>query len=151
MVNCCREQLHMDEVAPNQTLQSEWDIVAEIRSTLQHYTDEDRPKYAWVKGHQDRKKAYNELSLRAQLNVDADALAEEYIKAHPDTEYAIAPVYPTTGIQLRLSKKEPSTASSRRNYVSPEPKALLSTIHARASPGITKLSTTSTGNPSELP
>ncbi len=35
-------------------------------------------KLVYVKGHQDKHKAYNRLSLRAQLNVDADDLASKY-------------------------------------------------------------------------
>ena len=61
----------------NQTLEPDWDVINEIRWTL----DNDGVGGATIlhiEGHQDRKKAYEHLSLQAQLNVDADRLAAEF-------------------------------------------------------------------------
>jgi len=55
-----------------------------------------------IKGHQDKKTAYEQLPLPAQLNVDADKLAGDYMAAHPDTDYTVVPILPTSRVQLHL-------------------------------------------------
>jgi hypothetical protein len=71
----------------------EWDLLTEIRHTLQHLPF---VKLEYVKGHQDNDKSYSQLTQMAQLNVDADRMAgkyqTEYGRAHP---FAI--MSPTTG------------------------------------------------------
>lgn len=71
-------QVPLDPLIP------EWDLLVEIRYALRKLP---LVKLVYVKGHQDAHKAYNRLSLRAQLNVDADDLAgkyqQDYGKAHP--------------------------------------------------------------------
>ena len=65
----------------NTTLTPDWDVLNEIRWSMTH----DGIKggsLTHIKGHQDRKKKYHALTLRAQLNVDADALATAYQEAH---------------------------------------------------------------------
>ena len=60
-------------------LQADWDVVVEIHRalavlpgiTLRH-----------IKGHQDRKTRYDNLTLLAQLNVDADDMATLYQTSH---------------------------------------------------------------------
>ena len=88
---------HLDDMtAPNvefpsktksQVLRSEWDILTEIKHTLQKLkVDGTVIQISWIKGHQDRKIDYDELSPSAQLNVDADAIAETFQQtntAHP--------------------------------------------------------------------
>ena len=93
----------MSNVAPNSTIASEWDVLAEIWATLEPYRKQDRPKFAWEKGHQDKKKPFHKLSLRAQLNVEADQLADEFLLNNPTIYYPRAHVFPTSGIQLRIS------------------------------------------------
>ena len=59
------------------TLDPDWDVLNEIRWSM----SQDGIKgcsLSHIKGHQDRTKKYHKLSLRAQLNVDADALANKY-------------------------------------------------------------------------
>ena len=61
---------------PNSTLDADWDVIEEIFQTTKliggtHF-------YEHVKGHQDSKIPYEELSLLAQLNVEADRYAGEY-------------------------------------------------------------------------
>mgnify|MGYP000316897559 CR=1 FL=1 len=71
-----------------------------------------------IKGHTDKKTAYELLALPAQLNVDADKLAWDYMAAHPNKDYAVVPILQTSGIQLHLpagtitynTKKEVSMA-----------------------------------------
>ena len=55
-----------------------------------------------LKGHQDKLKAHDELSLRAQLNCDADELADQFIHQNPDMDYSVVPLLPTSDIQLHL-------------------------------------------------
>jgi len=44
-----------------------------------------------------------QLPLPAQLNVDADKLAGDCMAAHPDKDYTVVPILPTSGVQLHLS------------------------------------------------
>ena len=60
------------------------------------------PSVVWVKGHQDKEKAYDRLTLAAQLNVDADKLAGDFMNDYPDKDYATVHVLPSSGIQLNL-------------------------------------------------
>ena len=53
----------------------EWDLVSAIIAEL---TKWPLLKLQYVPGHQDRARAYSRLSLLAQLNVDADAMASRY-------------------------------------------------------------------------
>jgi hypothetical protein len=63
-----------------------------------------RPNLHWIKGHQDDKVPYEKLSLPAQLNVDADNLADQYILDFPDQDYNVVPILPTSGVQLQLKE-----------------------------------------------
>ena len=60
---------------PNDTLASDWDIVNEIIILCKNL----EPSIAWIKGHQDDERPVEKLPLPAQLNCEADALAD---KAH---------------------------------------------------------------------
>ena len=56
------------------TLKPEWDLIAKLKPLLED------PAYLnwtflWIEGHQDRKSTYNDLTLKAQLNCDADQIA----------------------------------------------------------------------------
>jgi hypothetical protein len=54
----------------------EYDIIEEIYETCKIYNIDS--SYQWVRGHQDKHTAYADLSLQAQLNVDADWYAGKY-------------------------------------------------------------------------
>lgn len=82
------------------TLVSDWDILNEIRMSLPLLLG--KPRILWVKGHQDRKKAYEELPLLAQLNVDADKYAGEFQDQH-GADRPLVPRMPHNGAQLHLS------------------------------------------------
>ena len=56
-------------------LSPEWDILIEIQRSLQKLPG---MRLEYVEGHQDRNTSYENLSLLAQLNIDADRLASEY-------------------------------------------------------------------------
>jgi hypothetical protein len=61
----------------NTTLEPDWDVINEIRWTLENDKVEGAT-ISHIASHQDRKTAYEDLSLQAQLNVDADRLANEF-------------------------------------------------------------------------
>jgi hypothetical protein len=57
------------------------DYVSVIRNIIRNLR---RPiRHVWVKGHQDDRKAYNDLDYAAQQNVDVDLLATDYFKFGP--------------------------------------------------------------------
>jgi hypothetical protein len=61
---------------PNQTLLPEFDLTEQIYSTL--FTHKIQSTFSHVKGHQDDSEDISKLCLNAQLNVEADRLAEQY-------------------------------------------------------------------------
>jgi predicted heme/steroid binding protein len=67
---------YYEEPYPNATLASEYNIIKEIYETCKIYKVES--SYHWVRGHQDKHTSYKDLSLEAQLNVDADWYAGKY-------------------------------------------------------------------------
>ena len=64
------------ESYPNATLDPDWDLVNEIVKTLNKLPIET--SFHHVKGHQDNKIAYDNFTLEARLNVDADTEAGGY-------------------------------------------------------------------------
>ncbi len=99
-----KTQAHADfkNPNPNSTMESDWDVIAEIWNTIQAGSLSDHLSFVHIKGHADKEKKYDELTLRQQLNVDADHLAGGYIERHWDEDYSIAPIYPTSGCQIDL-------------------------------------------------
>jgi hypothetical protein len=67
---------HYDEPFPNETLKSEFDVTEQIYRTTTTYGIQSICK--WVRGHQDKNTAYDDLELEAQLNVDADKYAGDF-------------------------------------------------------------------------
>jgi hypothetical protein len=67
---------HYDEPFPNETLKSEFDVTEQIYRTTTTYGM--KSTYKWVRGHQDKNTAYDDLELEAQLNVDADKYAGDF-------------------------------------------------------------------------
>jgi hypothetical protein len=93
------------ESYPNATLVSDWDVVAENWTALRSLGEDCEPRFHHVYGHQDDKHDYDDLTLEAQLNVDADQLAEEFLQLHlDDVDYCMVPPLPTSGIQLNLKQ-----------------------------------------------
>ena len=95
---------HLGDHYPNSTLDSEWDILIEIWSTNAAVDSDSRPIISHIKSHQDKEIPYAQLPLPAQLNVDADKLADAFIADNPDMDYSQVPLLPTSGIQLNLYK-----------------------------------------------
>ena len=89
------------KIYPNSTLDSEWDILAEIRTTILQL-GAVAPTVEHILGHQDKDKPYQELPLPAQLNCDADKMAADFLKDNQDINFKNAPVFPGSGCQLQL-------------------------------------------------
>ena len=70
------QHLHYHDPYPNVTLDSEFDLTEEIYATHQQYNI--APTFKHVKGHQHNSTAFKNLSLSAQLNVEADHLASSF-------------------------------------------------------------------------
>ena len=64
---------YLDVMAPD------WDITSRIVRTAQQMKGME---LQYIRGHQDRTHTYAQLSLLAQLNVDADAMATQYQRHH---------------------------------------------------------------------
>jgi hypothetical protein len=63
-----------------------------------------KPLFVHVKGHQDDHINYVGLSLDAQLNVDADKLAGDFMSHYPKPQ-TMVPLMPTTGVHLNIDSK----------------------------------------------
>jgi len=97
-----KELQQWTRIYPNATMESEWDVLAEIRATLQHFDLHSQPIFQHIKGHQDRLRPLADLSLEARLNCKADKLAETYLQSFPDVDHSFVALLPTAGCQLQL-------------------------------------------------
>lgn len=88
------------EIIPSTTLFADWDVLTEIKHTLLQYIQ--LPTIEHVKGHQDRKIKYDDLSLLAQLNVDADKAAGEFQDQHGKYRPHVIR-FPHNHVQLQLT------------------------------------------------
>ena len=102
MVDRSKKQPAKHDSFPNTTLKSEWDVLAEIWDTLKKMPRGVEITLKHIKGHQDKEKSYAELSLPAQMNVDADRIAGDYIEANPDKNYSHALMFPSCGALIHL-------------------------------------------------
>ena len=87
-------------------LQPEWDLLQEIWHTIRTW---DSFAVVHVKGHQDRHRRYQDLDLHAQLNVDADFLAAQYLREHPQPKPNVL-LFPHTHAQFHI---QDTTITSR--------------------------------------
>lgn len=81
LINTLQKRSKYSIPYPNICLKPDWDLTEEIYQTyiLTAITD---VTFSWVKGHQDSTKALGQLSVEARFNIDADKLAEDYMKAN---------------------------------------------------------------------
>jgi hypothetical protein len=96
------EAVEWNYTTPNVTLRSEWDIESVILDTYKELGLQFT--FLHVKSHQDDDGPVSGLSLEAQLNVEADLLATEYLK-ETDTNRPIALLFPTAKCQLIINGK----------------------------------------------
>lgn len=80
LIRRCKAHKQYKEPYPNETLRSEFDVTEQIYMT--QHNNNINATFKWVKGHQDKKKKKEELSLEAQLNIEADALAGEFQESY---------------------------------------------------------------------
>jgi hypothetical protein len=64
-------------------MESEWDVLAEIKATLDALAPASQPTFADIKGHHDRTRPNTDLLLQAQLNCTADRLAARQFQQFP--------------------------------------------------------------------
>ena len=84
---------------PNLVLLPESDVINAIINSLSELPI--RIKFKWIKGHQDLTTPYDQLSIQAQLNCDADKQASAYT-APPGKNYSIVTPLPHTPSQLSI-------------------------------------------------
>lgn len=68
--------LQYEKYYSSATIQFDWDVLQAIVRIIK--TFDKRPNINHIRGHQDKKKKYKELSLEAQLKVDANKLAGSF-------------------------------------------------------------------------
>ena len=76
LINRMNEHKKYEHPFPNETTKSEFDITEQIFITARNANI--ATSYEWIKGHQDETEPLKELSLKAQLNVEADILAGDF-------------------------------------------------------------------------
>ena len=79
---------------PNDTIKSDWDVIQHIRTTHQQVP---MVRISWIKSHQDNGTPFDELTLPAQLNCEADELARE---AHTLPQIETPMRFPGNPIQI---------------------------------------------------
>ena len=102
MVNKINEINQYKTMYPNSTMASEYDVLAEIRTAM-HQLGSSQPLIDHIKGHQNEKKPWHELSHAAQMNCRADELADLYLQEYPGVDRSRVPILPTSGCQLHLA------------------------------------------------
>jgi hypothetical protein len=97
------------ETQPKQSMQSDYDILVETKSLLASLRTNQRiGKFTHVKGHQDRTKSLQELPREAQLNVEADRLANTAMSHWvnlPNVPVEKNPIYLTVGNDIVQSNE----------------------------------------------
>ena len=94
------------------TMCADWDVLQAIIALLE--TFDNKIILIHVKGHQDDTKQYHELSLEAQLNVDADKLASEF-SYKPRDDPGRVPL--TKGSKILLHSKDGTITSNYRKNI----------------------------------
>jgi hypothetical protein len=102
LLTSIKSSLPYPEPFPNLALASDWDVTHQISTSLR--TMAKIPILQHVKGHQDSHTDYRDLSLEAQLNVDADAEAGFYQSTYP-AQRPLIPRPPTNHVQFQIAGK----------------------------------------------
>jgi hypothetical protein len=92
---------HYSDNYATATLAADWDLIEQLHSSITEYITP--PQFTHVKGHQDTTKAYEKLSLDAQLNVDADLEAGNFQWNQAPTHRPSVPLLPTTRVHLHIA------------------------------------------------
>jgi hypothetical protein len=100
LITRMNQRLQYDACFSNATLAPDWDLTEAIHDSIQHL--DESPTFQHVLGHQDDDKEYTDLTLPAQLNVDANEAAGAFHWSHSPTLQTIVPLLPTTKAQLNI-------------------------------------------------
>ena len=103
VVTTITKLLSYPSIYPNTTMAAEWDCMAQILETRQ-YLGPLFPTVEHVKGHQDENTPYEELPLLAQLNCNADAHANTFLRNHPTIAHTIVHQFPAGQCLLHLKQ-----------------------------------------------
>ena len=98
-------------LADLEVLDAEWGLLVEIQEALKEMPGFD---LAYVKSHQDDRVPYKRLPLMAQLNVDADKLAEKYA---PNTGALLLTDDGTLTSSFKAELRNRSTGPGLENYI----------------------------------
>lgn len=79
MILTMQEQLRIEDTYLNITLSAEWDLISEMRQTINTNKMWESIQFCHIKGHADRDQPYHKLSIMQQMNVDANKLTGESI------------------------------------------------------------------------
>jgi hypothetical protein len=102
LVKRIRKMLTFTHEFPNATLAPDWDVMTEILHSIRSIPDIQYSAH-WIKSHQDSATAYDNLTLAAQMNCDADMLASDYHQsANGLRPIPIVPMKSHTHAQLRM-------------------------------------------------
>jgi hypothetical protein len=103
LITSMNQHLQYDACYTNATLAPDWDLTQAIHASIQHLSSP--PTFQHVKGHQDQHQKYSQLSLTAQLNVDAAEAAGAFHWSHAPTYQESVPLYPTTKVHFNIGTK----------------------------------------------
>ena len=113
LVDHCTERQQYEHPWPNMTLEGEWNITEEIYNTYKN--NNIIATFGKVKGHRNRKERYEDLSLDAQCNIDADLYAGEYQK-NQGKRILLALQYPSCSAYL-IIRNETITSKYRKQLI----------------------------------
>ena len=92
------------------SLSPEWDLLANLEPLMSYNQPWLNDNVSWIASHQDKKKPYLTLTLEAQLNCDADQLANQAHNITPLHNYSIVPLTEACPVHLDINGK---TATSK--------------------------------------
>ena len=86
------------------TLIPDWDLISKYKTMIKNNIFANW-KFEWIASHQDRKQTYDSLSLPAQLNCDADRIAESQHYQHQTETPWIVPLSNNCSVHLDIQGK----------------------------------------------
>eukprot|EP00980_Cylindrotheca_fusiformis_P024905 scaffold12690_cov177-Cylindrotheca_fusiformis.AAC.2 len=112
LVTAVKNCLTYDEPFPNVTLDPEYDIIHEIVMTCRQAKLE--VVLSHVKGHQNTRTDFDELTLPEQLNIEADELAREYRIATNNIKRPLVPMLQHTRCLVHSNDTDTITRAYRQ-------------------------------------
>jgi hypothetical protein len=100
LITRMNQRLQYDQCFSNATLAPDWDLTEAIYDNIQHLST--KPTFQHVLGHQDDHTSYTQLTLPAQLNVDADEAAGAFHWSHAPTLQETVPLLEHTKAHFNI-------------------------------------------------